>query len=283
MTTYRTDSQGKFIPATQRPDGTWRKPRRVRDGYVPQEEVPLYESKGKQFAQKPALPPGLSLEVVQKAKEKRERERLRQQREELRKAQNTPASGATAVDGADKQKGATAGNGKARSKKTPELPDILLDYPTLSSTIKTTAPSKSSKQAKQVQQQKQPAAEQRPNVAKGTATASTTSTAVDEELAAALASGVQLSSNHVAAGGDSSESQQQQQQQQQTDLLKKLRKLRKKIREIEAIEERLRTNDGPRPDKDQLEKVKRKLEIQREIEGLEAQLAPVAPGAADAM
>lgn len=57
-----------------------------------------------------------------------------------------------------------------------------------------------------------------------------------------------------------------------TDPAKRLRNLKKKIRDINTLKQKIESGELPNPDKDQLEKIARKEAIEAEIEELELEL-----------
>ncbi|VVD01127.1 partner of Y14 and mago [Leptidea sinapis] len=181
-TAYERDADGsKFIPATQRPDGTWRKPRRVKDGYVPQEEIPLYESKGKQFKsrQNTGLPVGLPPEIAAEARKSKKGSNCTQ-----------PIPGM--IINVEKKK-------KKKKSGAEEITDKLLKCGISEPTFNN-----------------------------------------------------DLSSSTV-----------------QSDPVKKLKNLRKKLRDIETLEEKIKIGTLTNPDKDQKEKMSKKNDIIEAIQELE--------------
>lgn len=199
---------GKYIPASQRPDGTWRKARRVKDGYIPQEEVPLYESKGKLFMKKPAIPVGMCPILAQEAKEKRQKQQ-----------QANPKPGMYVLPSTSN------GNDASQKRKQNAKPS--------SNGLSKNAANKSIKNLK------------------SSSTISATSTSTDKNTNK-LCDAV---TNLTIATDD--------------DLAKTIKKLRKKIREIEAIESKISNGELKKPDPDQLEKVGRKDEILDRLKELE--------------
>lgn len=163
-----------FIPASQRPDGTWRKARRVKEGYVPQEEVPLYESKGKQLVNRQTKP----------------------------------------------QEPVRLPSGHTAHASIPGL-FILED--------KEKKPTKKKSKSK----------------------------AAAEEVVAKQLQNITLKENKVAS------------QEQLSDPGKRLKNLKKKVREIEVLEEKLKKGDVTKPEPEQLVKIKRKNELLLEISQLE--------------
>ncbi|CAJ0585398.1 unnamed protein product, partial [Mesorhabditis spiculigera] len=51
---------GTFIASSQRADGSWRKPRKVKEGYIPQDEQPKYQAKGTEPAVRGRAPVGIT-------------------------------------------------------------------------------------------------------------------------------------------------------------------------------------------------------------------------------
>lgn len=66
---YVVSQEGeRLIAASRRPDGTWRKERRVREGYVPQDEQPTYVPAAAVHASRAPKVPGLDEDLLKAAK-----------------------------------------------------------------------------------------------------------------------------------------------------------------------------------------------------------------------
>jgi len=197
------DTGFMMMPGTQRPDGTWRKPRRVKEGYTPQDEVPLYESKGKALAKArdSSYIPGLS---------------------------QSPTPGYSNIT-----------NFKIDTFVIPPPVVIIpgLNTDPMPAHINTSAKSKKKK--------------------KGSSQAQTSSNGVPE-LAARMAQSSISDKPRNPSG-----------QPVATDPAKKLRNLRKKLRDIEALEARLNSGEIENPEPEQVEKIARKQDVIKEISALE--------------
>nr|CAB3267749.1 partner of Y14 and mago-like [Phallusia mammillata] len=199
----RDDRGVAFIPATQRPDGTWRKAQRVKEGYVPDEDIKRYQTSAARIRSSAPACPGFTAPPPEKPKA-------------------VPGLGSS-----------------ANSKQGPDLP--------LSKGAK--------KNLKRKEQRKKKRDEETEVIIQQQYTDLVTGDKSVEEIS------TKLRGSAIGSSGNQSEGD---------TTAKKVKNLKKKLRQIDELQTKIDKGEIEKPDKTQVEKIARRPEIEKELAELVA-------------
>jgi len=279
-TSYVKDNEGNtFIAASQRADGSWRKPRRVKPDFVPQDEVPLYESKGKKIAKShnnnTGLPPGITPEIweqmkaqqksIGKAGGKTSNQQSKTAAENVKNAsigQSGPGSKASISpigDNNNEDGWVTVNRKKGKNQVQPSSGADSISTGVNGITID------DKKNKKKNNRRKKPNAGGQGDVA----------ISGDEDEVKAVPQAPTVTTTTKPGGQQQPKAIQQQpksstgESDSEVDPAKKLRNLKKRLRAIEELKAKVQADPSIRLDKAQQDKIKSEKEVKHAIKALE--------------